>query len=168
MTNEQKAAYGAIDRFLRNNLNDDDYADYSKSLDALASSTTEPVAWINKQGDYVELSTKSTVYGSHTIPLYPPPQPVIAPEPQEPALDRAAEWGEYIAKAAENLLRATENLALADIRYAETGDDHGVEDAEDAVSEFSRSLTSKIYEFRKRVKQGPLNVLDGASVSHEP
>ena len=28
-----------------------------------------PVAWINKDGTYVELSTKSTVYGSHTIPL---------------------------------------------------------------------------------------------------
>lgn len=28
-----------------------------------------PVAWINRDGTYVELSIKSTVYGSHTIPL---------------------------------------------------------------------------------------------------
>lgn len=33
-----------------------------------------PAAWINKDGTYVELSTKSTVYGSHTIPLYAFPQ----------------------------------------------------------------------------------------------
>ncbi len=37
--------------------------------------TEEPVAWINKDGTYVELSTKSTVYGSHTIPLYTRPSP---------------------------------------------------------------------------------------------
>ena len=30
----------------------------------------EPVAWINAKGDYVEVSRKDTVYGSHTIPLY--------------------------------------------------------------------------------------------------
>ena len=30
----------------------------------------KPVAWINKDLNYVELSTPSTVYGSHTIPLY--------------------------------------------------------------------------------------------------
>ncbi len=37
--------------------------------------TEAPVAWINKDGTYVELSTKSTVYGSHTIPLYTRPSP---------------------------------------------------------------------------------------------
>lgn len=30
----------------------------------------KPVAWVNKDLNYVELSTSSTVYGSHTIPLY--------------------------------------------------------------------------------------------------
>lgn len=30
----------------------------------------KPVAWTNKDNTYVELSTPSTVYGSHTIPLY--------------------------------------------------------------------------------------------------
>jgi hypothetical protein len=30
----------------------------------------EPVAWINPAGTYAEASTSSTVYGSHTIPLY--------------------------------------------------------------------------------------------------
>jgi hypothetical protein len=33
----------------------------------------EPVAWINKDHSYVALSDKSTVYGSHTIPLYTAP-----------------------------------------------------------------------------------------------
>lgn len=37
-----------------------------------------PVAWINKDGTYVELATKSTVYGSHTIPLIVRPDVVYA------------------------------------------------------------------------------------------
>jgi hypothetical protein len=38
--------------------------------DVIASYENQsPVAWINREGTYVELSTKSTVYGSHTIPL---------------------------------------------------------------------------------------------------
>lgn len=36
----------------------------------------EPVAWISKDGTYAEASTKSTVYGSHTLPLYAEPVPV--------------------------------------------------------------------------------------------
>ena len=47
-----------------------------QELQATTSEEMEPdlsmaVAWINKAGDYVEVSTSSTVYGSHTIPLYP-------------------------------------------------------------------------------------------------
>lgn len=34
-----------------------------------------PVAWTNKTADYFELSDQSTVYGSHTIPLYAGEQP---------------------------------------------------------------------------------------------
>lgn len=41
-----------------------------EELVALRASLGEPVAWINKDHTYVELSTPSTVYGSHTIPLY--------------------------------------------------------------------------------------------------
>jgi hypothetical protein len=41
-----------------------------EDLEALRASLVEPVAWINKDHTYVELSTPSTVYGSHTIPLY--------------------------------------------------------------------------------------------------
>lgn len=38
--------------------------------DIIASYENQPpVAWINRDGTYVELATKSTVYGSHTIPL---------------------------------------------------------------------------------------------------
>ena len=36
----------------------------------LAQPQGEPVAWINPAGTYAEASTSSTVYGSHTIPLY--------------------------------------------------------------------------------------------------
>jgi hypothetical protein len=36
----------------------------------LDKSQGEPVAWINPAGTYAEASTSSTVYGSHTIPLY--------------------------------------------------------------------------------------------------
>lgn len=38
--------------------------------DHLAQPQGEPVAWINPAGTYAEASTSSTVYGSHTIPLY--------------------------------------------------------------------------------------------------
>ena len=41
-----------------------------EELVALKAAMGEPVAWINKDHTYVELSTPSTVYGSHTIPLY--------------------------------------------------------------------------------------------------
>lgn len=34
-------AYETIDRFLRNNLGDDDYAEYSEALDALCAPTSE-------------------------------------------------------------------------------------------------------------------------------
>ena len=38
-----------------------------------------PVAWINKRGDHVDISSDCTVYGSHTIPLYPTdPAPLVA------------------------------------------------------------------------------------------
>lgn len=45
---EGSEAYDLIDRFLRNNLDDTDYAEYSKALDSvLASHAGEPVAYAN-------------------------------------------------------------------------------------------------------------------------
>ena len=48
-------------------------------IDALAIvkslKVQEPVAWTNKTANYFELSDQSTVYGSHTIPLYAGEQP---------------------------------------------------------------------------------------------
>lgn len=41
-------AYYMIDRFLRNNLDDDDYAEYSEALDAIAAvpvGEVKPLAW---------------------------------------------------------------------------------------------------------------------------
>ena len=43
-------------------------ASYVKGL------SKEPVAWMNREGTYVEFSNKTTVYGSHTIPLYTHPK----------------------------------------------------------------------------------------------
>jgi hypothetical protein len=42
--------YDMIDRFLRNNLGDDDYAEYSAALDSLCApqQKQEPVAWDGK------------------------------------------------------------------------------------------------------------------------
>jgi len=50
-----------------------------KCIEALAIvkslKVQEPVAWTNKTANYFELSDQSTVYGSHTIPLYAGEQP---------------------------------------------------------------------------------------------
>ena len=54
-----------------NSANLDLHADAVEAIRAhLAQPQGEPVAWINPAGTYAEASTSSTVYGSHTIPLY--------------------------------------------------------------------------------------------------
>jgi len=86
-------SYDMIDRFLRNNLGDDDYAEYSAALDSLCTPQPkqeqrsvsehlgEPVAWMND-------STPSGIFARHiegaknfgcTIPLYTTPQPAQKP-----------------------------------------------------------------------------------------
>jgi hypothetical protein len=45
----------------------------------------EPVAWMSPGKERIEFSRKDTVYGSHTIPLHPPPQAVPAWQPIESA-----------------------------------------------------------------------------------
>ena len=45
-------------------------AENARLKDVIASYENQPpVAWINRDGTYVELSNKFTVYGTHTIPL---------------------------------------------------------------------------------------------------
>jgi len=45
-------------------------AENARLKDVVASYDNQPpIAWTNRDGTYVELSNKSTVYGSHTIPL---------------------------------------------------------------------------------------------------
>jgi hypothetical protein len=50
-TAEQSASYDMVDRFLRNNLDDSDYAEYSKALDAVLALSppplVAPVGWIS-------------------------------------------------------------------------------------------------------------------------
>lgn len=56
----------------------------SRLKDVIASYENQPpVAWINRDGTYVELSTKSTVYGSHTIPLIMQHEVVCSPDVPE-------------------------------------------------------------------------------------
>lgn len=52
----------------------------------------KPVAWTNKDITYVELSTPSTVYGSHTIPLYTVDAVDTMLQELEQQLDVAAEF----------------------------------------------------------------------------
>jgi hypothetical protein len=40
----------------------------------------EPVAWMSPNKQSLEFSRPDTVYGSHTIPLYTTPQPVVPPQ----------------------------------------------------------------------------------------
>ena len=40
----------------------------------------EPVAWMSPNKQSLEFSRPDTVYGSHTIPLYTNPQPVVPPQ----------------------------------------------------------------------------------------
>jgi hypothetical protein len=52
---------------------------------ALKHSESEPVAWMSPNKQSLEFSRPDTVYGSHTIPLYASPQPVV---PEAEALAR--------------------------------------------------------------------------------
>lgn len=73
-------SYDMIDRFLRNNLSDDDYAEYSAALDSLCTPQPkepeqEPVAWKDKT--YGNLHHQN--FGN-SIPLYtsqPPSKPWV-------------------------------------------------------------------------------------------
>ena len=53
------AAYYLIDRFLRNNLGDEDYAEYSNALDSLCTPAWagEPVAYLDIGTGYLDLGT---------------------------------------------------------------------------------------------------------------
>jgi hypothetical protein len=45
--------------------------------EAQQHSESEPVAWMSPNKQSLEFSRPDTVYGSHTIPLYTTPQPVV-------------------------------------------------------------------------------------------
>ena len=55
--------YDMIDRFLRNNLGDDDYAEYSAALDSLC---TPQRTWVGLTGEDIrQLEKENTVGGYH-------------------------------------------------------------------------------------------------------
>ena len=67
---QQGDAYSLIDRFLRNNLDDSDYAEYSTALDALAAALQPPDAFQTEGGLKSEIRTTT-----------PSVAPVQMPEP---------------------------------------------------------------------------------------
>jgi hypothetical protein len=72
----------------------------------------EPVAWMSPNKQSLEFSRPDTVYGSHTIPLYTTPQPVVDVNQQlVEALQAVLDCGStsdqwWIDKAREALLSA--------------------------------------------------------------
>ena len=54
----------------------------------------EPVAWMSPNKQSLEFSRPDTVYGSHTIPLYTTPPPVVP--------DRLESWVELLDEALEH------------------------------------------------------------------
>jgi hypothetical protein len=54
----------------------------------------EPVAWMSPNKQSLEFSRPDTVYGSHTIPLYTTPQPVVP--------ERLESWVELLDEALEH------------------------------------------------------------------
>jgi hypothetical protein len=69
----------------------------------------EPVAWMSPGKECLEFSTKSTVYGSHTIPLYA--APVDAKAIRAEALEEAAKRADAYAYMSDNF-----NVLAAEIR----------------------------------------------------
>ena len=67
----------------------------------------EPVAWMSPNKQSLEFSRPDTVYGSHTIPLYASPQPVV-PEgyvlvPVEPTEAMLMAWFSATRESSEGV-----------------------------------------------------------------
>lgn len=73
-------------------------------------------------------------------------------QPERTAKDFAIEFGEYLARGAEQLLQALaiHDVLMMHIEEGEEFDQSELDEAREAVSEHRRALCSDIYEFRKR------------------
>ncbi|RQS39745.1 hypothetical protein [Burkholderia sp. Bp8990] len=73
----------------------------------------------------------------------------------KPKRNRAAEWGEYLAKGAENLMTALDEFRVAQeaVENCDDGADTMLESATETLGDMLRGVRSDIYEFRKRVAQ---------------
>ena len=96
-------AYNMIDRFLRNNLGDDDYAEYSAALDSLCTPQPkqeqgEPVAWAWWLDSENPEMDKPFVVQYEPL-AYSKRRPLIYTTPQQPK----QEQGEPVAWAGYNL-----------------------------------------------------------------
>jgi hypothetical protein len=86
-----------------------DYYDCRIAIDAAieALQSGEPVAWMSPNKQSLEFSRPDTVYGSHTIPLYASPQPVV-PEgyvlvPVEPTEAMLMAWFSATRESSEGV-----------------------------------------------------------------
>ncbi|CAN7361888.1 hypothetical protein LJR118_002137 [Acidovorax sp. LjRoot118] len=86
--------------------------------------------------------------------------------PERTAKDFAIEFGEYLARGAEQLLQALaiHDVLLMHIEEGEEIDQSELDEAREAVSEHRRALSSDIYEFRKRRDRA----LAPATTTHTP
>ena len=94
-------SYDKIDRFLRNNLDDADYAEYSAALDSVLAQRTEkaaPVAWaiFTPEGNIRMWSTVSLDVGAVATKLGATLTPLFAAPPSSPA-----PTGEALSERAE-------------------------------------------------------------------
>lgn len=102
---KQAAAYDLIDRFLRNNLYDDDYAKYSDALEAISQpapspqpATGEPSWWMREADEGAEWTDTAPLVLSGWTPLYTTPQPTQATQTEltdEQILEIAEPFGEF-------------------------------------------------------------------------
>ena len=66
----QAAAYDLIDRFLRNNLYDDDYAEYSKALEAISQPAPSPQPAVPGVSDEQIRKTVESIQDPDTVPAF--------------------------------------------------------------------------------------------------
>lgn len=64
------AAYDLIDRFLRNNLYDDDYAEYSKALEAISQPAPSPQPAVPVVSDEQIRKTVESIQDPDTVPAF--------------------------------------------------------------------------------------------------
>lgn len=115
---------------------------------------------------YIDRGYKYQLRALYTAPPASPSEGGGEPTERTPR-DFAIEHAEYMAKDAERMISAVNDLALAESEHEDgTANESDVDAARETVSEAQRSLTSGIYEFRKRRDRAlsliPIEAVDAA------